>query len=181
MTHNTIRCCILGGQEKDLYALGELHKQPGVEIAYVYDKDLNAVGLEIAEILGIPRTSRREELAGFDAVEYVVVTEPRGAFEDELVELSATGAKVVSQSEAMSMFGSARSKSAEPEKPEDEAELYSVEDELEHIIEAFPLDEVLKECSRIDIIKMDIEGAEGRAWMGMKEIVQRFKPEIILE
>lgn len=124
--------------------MGELHKQPGVEIAYVYDKDLNAVGLEIAEILGIPRTSRREELAGFDAVEYVVVTEPRGAFEDELVELSATGAKVVSQSEAMSMFGSARSKSAEPEKPEDEAELYSVEDALEAFERLFDRKKLLK-------------------------------------
>jgi len=55
------------------------------------------------------------------------------------------------------------------------------EDELELIVEAYPLDELLKDCSRIDIIKMDIEGAEARAWSGMKEIVQRFKPAIFLE
>ena len=63
----------------------------------------------------------------------------------------------------------------------DLSESSAVEDELEHIVEAYPLDEVLKECSRIDTIKMDIEGAEARAWMGMKEIVQRFEPEIIFE
>jgi uncharacterized protein YigA (DUF484 family) len=144
MNNKAIRCCILGGQEKDLYALGELHKQPGVEIAFVYDRDPSAVGLEIAEILGIPRASRPEEMNGHGDVDYVVVTEPRDAFHDELARISATGAKVISQSEAMTLFGPRPAEPPEP-KPEDvDSELYSVEDALAAFERLFDRNALLK-------------------------------------
>ncbi len=105
MPNNKIRCCLLGGQEKDLFVLGELHKQRQVEIAFVYDKDSSAVGLEIAEILGIPRISQSDDLSRTGTLEYVVVSEPRTAFETELSVLSRAGARVISQSEALTLFG----------------------------------------------------------------------------
>ena len=52
---------------------------------------------------------------------------------------------------------------------------------LEHLVEAVPLDEILAENDRIDVIKMDIEGAEPRAWRGMVKIVREFRPVVLLE
>lgn len=47
--------------------------------------------------------------------------------------------------------------------------------------EAVTLDETLADEERIDLIKMDIEGAEPRAWQGMQKIVKRYQPTLILE
>jgi GAF domain-containing protein len=144
MDNNTIRCCLLGGQEKDLFVLGELHKQPSVEIAFVYDKDPGAVGLEIAEILGIPRPSRREDMPILEGIAYVVVTEPRGVFHSELAELSAAGAKILTQSEAMTLFGETRPKAAENSSVPEEKESYSVEDALAAFERLFDRKQLLK-------------------------------------
>lgn len=51
----------------------------------------------------------------------------------------------------------------------------------ERLVEAITLDEILAEIDRIDVIKMDIEGAEPRAWQGMAQIVQRHGPVVIFE
>ena len=104
MNNKTIRCCLLGAQEKDLFILGELHKQRDVEIVFVYDKDPGAVGLEIAEILRIPRAYDAAELAAFPDVEYVVVSEPRVGYGTELEQLAAGGTKIITQTEALSVL-----------------------------------------------------------------------------
>ena len=52
---------------------------------------------------------------------------------------------------------------------------------LTHLVEAITLDEILTEVDRIDVIKMDIEGAEPRAWRGMAKIVREFCPVIFFE
>ncbi len=49
------------------------------------------------------------------------------------------------------------------------------------IVEAVTLDETLSDVSRIDMIKLDIEGAEPRAWQGMREIVRRHRPVLLFE
>jgi hypothetical protein len=144
MTNKKISCCILGGQEKDLYVLGELHKQPQVEIAFVYDRDPAAVGLEIAEILGIPRCSRTEQLRDTEPVEYVVVTEPRAQFQDELVQLSGSGAKILTQTEAMTFFGGRPLSAPEGDKREDDGEIYSIEDTLAAFERLFDREQLLK-------------------------------------
>jgi len=144
MINNKIRCCLLGGQEKDLYALGELHKQSQVEIVFVYDQDSGAVGLEIAEILGITRVSSPDEFARLMPVEYVVVTEPRVQFQPELDILSATGTHILSQAEAMAMFAARIPDSAPEEEPSDEDEVYSVEDTLAAFERLFDRKQLLK-------------------------------------
>jgi hypothetical protein len=144
MSNKTIQCCLLGGQEKDLYVLGELHKQAQVEIAFVYDRDPSAVGLEIAEILGIARATRVEDLRAFAPVEYVVVTEPRAQFADELAELSGSGAKVITQTEAMNMFGAAVPEPVEADTRDDKGEIYSIEDTLAAFERLFDRKQLLK-------------------------------------
>jgi hypothetical protein len=48
-------------------------------------------------------------------------------------------------------------------------------------IEAVPLDEVLGDLSRLDVVKMDIEGAEPRAWSGMSRLIARHRPILLFE
>jgi GAF domain-containing protein len=84
MSTKRIRCAIFGGGEGDLFVFGELHKRKDVEIAFVYDRYPAAVGLEIAEILRVPRVSSPDELAAFLPVDVVVVSEPRDRFAHEL-------------------------------------------------------------------------------------------------
>lgn len=144
MPDKQLRCCILGGQEKDLYALGELHKLPEVEIVFVYDRDPGAVGLEIAEILGIPRASRLEDMVDIEDIEYVLVSEPRVNFQDELAALSASGAKIMSQSEAVTLFAQHPPSSEKPGPVVDEKETYSVEDALAAFERLFDRKQLLK-------------------------------------
>ncbi len=51
----------------------------------------------------------------------------------------------------------------------------------EIIVDVYPLDELLKDESHIDIIRMDIEGYECKAIDGMKEILSRHKPTLCVE
>lgn len=48
-------------------------------------------------------------------------------------------------------------------------------------VEAVALDTFLQDESKIDLIKMDIEGAEGLALNGMKQLLQRHHPVILSE
>ncbi|MDH3217061.1 MAG: GAF domain-containing protein [Candidatus Krumholzibacteria bacterium] len=96
-----IRCGILGGLEKDLAVLSELHRQEEVQIAFVYEPKKGAVGLEIAEILGIPRCRRPEDLSSFANMDYVVVSEPRARFKNELVAIARTKTQILTPSEAI--------------------------------------------------------------------------------
>ena len=57
-----------------------------------------------------------------------------------------------------------------------------VEDEEEAVIvPAVTLDSLLHDESRIDIIKMDIEGSEAKAWQGMQRIIEKHHPLILME
>ena len=46
---------------------------------------------------------------------------------------------------------------------------------------AVALDGALAELDRVDVIKMDIEGAEARAWRGMQEVIRRHRPQLLFE
>jgi len=52
---------------------------------------------------------------------------------------------------------------------------------MPQIVESVTLDETLADVIKIDMIKLDIEGAEPRAWQGMEEIVRKHRPVILLE
>ncbi len=49
------------------------------------------------------------------------------------------------------------------------------------IVQAVTLDDVLGSVPRIDLMKIDIEGAEARAWRGMQTIIQHHQPRIVFE
>ena len=48
-------------------------------------------------------------------------------------------------------------------------------------VKAIRLDDALKDEPRVDLIKMDIEGGEGRALAGMQETLRRHRPTLFLE
>ncbi|MBE2225377.1 MAG: FkbM family methyltransferase, partial [Anaerolineae bacterium] len=48
-------------------------------------------------------------------------------------------------------------------------------------VQAITLDETLADLSQLDVIKMDIEGAEPRAWQGMVETIKKHRPIVIFE
>ena len=101
MGGNQIRVGMLGGQEIDLQVLSELHRQDDVHLEFVYDRQEDAVGIEIAEILGIDRFRVPDELAEAPAVDYVVVSEPRARFAEELRVLTDHGAKILTPASAL--------------------------------------------------------------------------------
>jgi FkbM family methyltransferase len=49
------------------------------------------------------------------------------------------------------------------------------------LIDAVVLDDTLPDLDRVDVIKLDIEGAEPRAWQGMQQIVGKFRPILVFE
>jgi FkbM family methyltransferase len=52
---------------------------------------------------------------------------------------------------------------------------------IKHSVSTVTLDEVLAGECRIDLIKLDIEGAEPRAWQGMQRLLQQHRPVILTE
>jgi GAF domain-containing protein len=99
MVQDKIRVAILGAQERDLPILGALHNQGDVEVAFVYDKDPQAVGIEIAEILGITRLHGVEQLIDLRGLDYAAVSEPREKFGTEIELLVRAGVKLLNPSE----------------------------------------------------------------------------------
>ncbi len=49
------------------------------------------------------------------------------------------------------------------------------------LVPTVELDEILVDLTRLDLIKMDIEGAEPKAIAGMADLIERFSPDIIME
>jgi FkbM family methyltransferase len=49
------------------------------------------------------------------------------------------------------------------------------------LVQAVVLDDALTGLERVDVIKLDIEGAEPRAWQGMQRIIGRFRPTLVFE
>jgi FkbM family methyltransferase len=50
-----------------------------------------------------------------------------------------------------------------------------------HVVEAVALDELLVDLSRIDVVKMDIDGGEPRALLGMRRLIERHRPVLFVE
>lgn len=48
-------------------------------------------------------------------------------------------------------------------------------------VDAVPLDSALADCRRVDMIKLDIEGAEALAWQGMQTIISHHRPTLLFE
>ena len=55
------------------------------------------------------------------------------------------------------------------------------DDEDAFIVPAVTLDSLLQNEHRVDVIKMDIEGSEAKAWQGMRETVAKHRPVLLME
>jgi len=145
MTTKRIRCGIFGGGEGDLFVFGELHKRRDVEIAFVFDRYPTAVGLEIAEILRVPRASTPEELAAFLPIDVAVVSEPRDRFARELELLGP--AEVLDHKQALARLAKQPPAKPAPETTTSaaaEKEPYSIDDALAGFERLFDRKRLLK-------------------------------------
>jgi len=104
MAGNKIRCVVVGAQEADLSVLSALHNQKDVEIALVYDRDRKAVGVEIAEILGIALAHTPDQLADLRGIDYAAISEPREKFAAEVEILARAGVRLLNPSEVLQQF-----------------------------------------------------------------------------
>lgn len=104
MPGNSIRCVIIGAQEVDLPVLSALHNHTDVEIVVVYDRDRKAVGVEIAEILGISLAHSPDQLADLHDIDFAAISEPREKFAAEVEILTRAGARPLNPSEALQQF-----------------------------------------------------------------------------
>ena len=107
MAHKPIRVAIMGAQERDLPVLGTLHNRADVEIAFVYDRDRRAVGIDIAEILNISRHHSPDQLTDLRGLDYAVISEPREKFAAESEILARAGVKLLNPSEVFQQFAPA--------------------------------------------------------------------------
>jgi len=99
MPHKPLRCAILGAQEQDLPVLAALRNRPHTEIAFVYDRDRQAVGVDMAEIIGVLRFHTPDELTDLKDLDYAIVSEPREKFSTEIEILSRANVKLLNPSE----------------------------------------------------------------------------------
>ncbi len=63
----------------------------------------------------------------------------------------------------------------------DVAALAAGEQTQQFLVHAVRLDDTLAHLTRLDLIKMDIEGAEPLAWRGMQQIIRRHRPALVME
>ena len=130
MGSNKIRIGILGGRETDLHVLSQLQRLDDVQIVFIHDPDPHAVGMEIADVLGIEARHRAEDVAAAASrVTHVVVAEPRGRFGELVRALEDAGVRLMGPREAMDAFCGREGDDA-PAAPAGSLEPYSLEDAL---------------------------------------------------
>lgn len=95
---------LLGAGEGDVVTLAELHRNPRVHIAGVYDPHPLAVGHELAEILGIMHGHEPGFLDQIAAVGTVIVPREVHRFSREIEVLRKAGCRLMTQAEALETF-----------------------------------------------------------------------------
>ncbi len=120
--------------------MGELHRQPDVEIAFVYDRYHAAVAVEIAEILGIPRVSDPEGLHAHLPIDVAVVGDPRDRFRREIERLDKV--EILDHSQALARL--CRRKPHVHAPPPSEDVPYTIEDAIQGFERLFDRDRLLR-------------------------------------
>jgi putative methionine-R-sulfoxide reductase with GAF domain len=110
----------------------------------VYDRTPHAVGLEIAEILGLPRPQTPDDLKPMRQLDYVVVSEPRARFGDELTALAESGAQVLTPSEAITLLCGGVSSPVAAAADRTPGDPYTIEDTLSALERLLDRRELLK-------------------------------------
>lgn len=94
------KIAILGGGEEELNILSEFHRTPGIDVIAIYDRDPRSVAMEIAEIIGVPTFSDKKFLEAFSNADYIIVTQGRKRFEQEILLLQTERKRIINPSEA---------------------------------------------------------------------------------
>ncbi len=100
------KIAILGGGEEELNILSEFHRNPTYDIIAIYDRDKMAVGLQIAEIIGIPKYSDEGFLDAFRNADYVIITDKRRIYEEEIRLLRKEKIRIINPLEAVNHLAS---------------------------------------------------------------------------
>ena len=158
MAKEKIRVAILGAQEEDLGVLGALHNQGDVEIVFVYDRDRGAVGMDIAEILGLARLHTAEQLTDLRGLDFVAVSEPRDKYAVETEILVRSGAKLLNPTEALQELAPAGARPPLRETREPGAP-HTIEDTLFALEKLFDRTELLKFL--LDVAVTAVAGSAG--------------------
>ena len=74
---------MLGASEAEIPTLAELHRNPRVHLVGLYDNDPLAMGLELAEILGVPAGSGRGFMQHLLSAQQVILPRDRHRFRGE--------------------------------------------------------------------------------------------------
>jgi hypothetical protein len=95
---------LLGAGEGDVLTLAELHRNPRVHIAGLYDPHPLAVGHELAEILGIMHGHETSFLNQIAAAGTVIIPREVHRFAREIQQLRDAGCTLMTQAEALEAF-----------------------------------------------------------------------------
>lgn len=95
---------LLGASENEVMVLAELHRNPRVHIVGIYDPVPEAVGHELAEILGLRHGSDDDFLAQIASAPVVVLPRHPHRFDDAIEMLRARGVTLVDHDAALARY-----------------------------------------------------------------------------
>lgn len=95
---------LIGASENEVVVLAELHRNPRVHIVGVYDPSPEAVGHELAEILGLRHGGDRTFLEQIAAAPIAVIPRDRHRFAEAIALLRERGCEVLDQNAALARF-----------------------------------------------------------------------------
>lgn len=95
---------IVGAGEAEVPVLAELHRNRRVHIIGIYDLEPTAVGLELAEILGLRHGSSREFLEQIASAQQVVLPRDRHRYAEAIQYLRDRGVSFLNQNEAIALY-----------------------------------------------------------------------------
>lgn len=96
---------MVGVSDSEIPVLAELHRNPGVHLVGVYDPDPNAIGHEMAEILGLRHGHSHEFLHEIASAGLVVLAQDRERVQDAVSRLHAQGVRMIGLNEALELYG----------------------------------------------------------------------------
>jgi len=98
------KIAILGGKEKELSVIRELHGNDKISIIGVYDRDESSPGMIIGRVIGLKAVSDIRYLNIFKEAEIVITDRGRRDLEEELEKLSELDVKIMDVSESYNLL-----------------------------------------------------------------------------
>lgn len=143
---------LVGAGEAEVPVLAELHRNPRVHLVGVYDPDPLAVGLDLAEILGLRHGTEEDFLEHLASAEIVVLPRDRHRFEDPLRRLEEAGCRLLSADEALrELTPEARVSSVRRASPFPRPDLETLEKSVHWIQKALDREELLRSLLSIAV------------------------------